>query len=130
MIEEELVSMGTSLKETVDWINVMFYDVPPSAVGAHGGLTLEHYKVILSFFERFVPKEKVVMGIEPGNQAAGGQWAGMGVSEQVIDYIQRENYGGIMFWAINQGAAAGGELTGENVDILAKYAHSKFGNWS
>jgi len=41
------------------------------------------------------------MGFEPGGQAAGGKWAGMAVSQQAIDYIQQQNYGGAQFWAIN-----------------------------
>jgi len=41
------------------------------------------------------------MGFEPGGQAAGGKWAGMAVTQQAIDYIQQQNYGGVQFWAIN-----------------------------
>ena len=41
------------------------------------------------------------MGFEPGYQAAGGIWEGMEVDKQVIDYIEENNFGGIMFWSAN-----------------------------
>jgi len=44
----------------------MFYDMKPSEVGAPDGLTLESYKTILSFFERFLDKKQIAMGFEPG----------------------------------------------------------------
>lgn len=58
LIEEELVRQGTSLRRVVSWANIMFYDMRPDQVAGHGpnGLTLENYKVILSFFERFMDK--------------------------------------------------------------------------
>lgn len=66
--------------------------------------------------------------MEPGGQAAGGRWPGLGVSQQVVDYVQQQNYGGVQFWAINQPKwGESNEVTGENVDILAKYARAAFG---
>ena len=56
MIEEELVKQGTSLRRVVKWANIMLYDMKPDEVNAPLGLTLENYKVILSFFERFMDK--------------------------------------------------------------------------
>jgi hypothetical protein len=56
MIEEELVKQGTSLRQVVKWANIMLYDMKPDEVNAPLGLTLENYKVILSFFERFMDK--------------------------------------------------------------------------
>ena len=41
------------------------------------------------------------MGFEPGYQAAGGIWEGMEVDKQVIDFIEDNNFGGIMFWSAN-----------------------------
>ena len=41
------------------------------------------------------------MGFEPGYQAAGGIWEGIDVDKQVIDYIEDNNFGGIMFWSAN-----------------------------
>jgi len=69
------------LRNTVDWVNIMFYDMPPVDVGASSGvLSLENYKTILGFFDRFLDKKQIVMGFEPGGQAAGGKWSGMSVS--------------------------------------------------
>ena len=63
------------------------------------------------------------MGFEPGGQNAGGNWEGMDVDKQVIDYIKLNYYGGIMFWAVNQPASAGStEITGDNAQELAGYA--------
>lgn len=79
-LEEELVMQGTSLKHILSWANIMFYDMKPSEVNAPNGLTLHDYQVILGFFNRFMARDLIVMGMEPGGQAAGGQWAGMEVS--------------------------------------------------
>jgi hypothetical protein len=41
------------------------------------------------------------MGFEPGYQAAGGVWEGFKVDEQVVDYVADSEFGGVMFWALN-----------------------------
>ena len=66
------------------------------------------------------------MGFEPGFQAAGGIWEGMDVDKQVIDYIEDNNYGGIMFWSNNNHNEHDGEYTGNNVLELADYADNVF----
>jgi len=58
----------------------MFYDMKPAEVNAPGGLTLKSYKTILDFFEIFMPKELIIMGMEPGGQAGKNIWPGMQVS--------------------------------------------------
>jgi len=76
--------------------------------------------------EQYLDKSQIVMGFEPGYQAAAGVWEGMKVDEEVIDYIYDNGYGGVMFWAINQPAIAPSlEVTGENCQALAKYAKTK-----
>jgi len=59
----------------------MFYDLDPASVGAPDGLTLTTYMTILEFFERYMHKDLIVMGMEPGGQAGGYKWPGMTVSK-------------------------------------------------
>ena len=72
--------------------------------------------------KKYLSRDKIVMGFEPGGQAAGGVWEGMEVDKQVIDYVKANGYGGVMFWAINQPALNSTEVTGENAQKLAGYA--------
>lgn len=67
------------------------------------------------------------MGFYPGSQAAGGQWEGMAVDKEVVDYIQDSDYGGIMFWAINE-VGTSAIKTGLSVNEIAMYAKTKFKN--
>ena len=122
-IDTTLTNSGSSFVAGVDWANIMMYDVPPSSLGAPGNkFVLNNYIQVLNYFESYVPKNKIVMGFEPGGQNAGGNWEGMDVDREVIDYINSNNYGGIMFWAINQPASAGSsEITGDNAQELAGY---------
>jgi len=32
-------------------------------------------------------KDQIVMGFEPGGQAAGGKWAGFVIDEEAIEYV-------------------------------------------
>lgn len=52
------------------------------------------------------------MGFEPGGQAAGGKWEGFVIDEEVIDYVQANGYGGVMFWAINETGFGTSDKTG------------------
>ena len=123
-INDSLTNSGSSFADTVDWANIMMYDVPASNLGAPDNkFILDNYIQVLNYFETYVPKDKIVMGFEPGGQAAGGEWEGMDVDKQVIDYIKLNYYGGIMFWAVNQPASAGTtNVTGDNAQVLAGYA--------
>lgn len=126
-VDKTLKEQGSSLNELVDWVNIMFYDVPPAWVGQPDGLKLDIFQKVLGDFEKHVDKQKLVMGFEPGGQAAGGDWEGVTVDEQVIDYVAESGYGGTQFWAINQAALNSSySVTGENVHTLAKYAQSKY----
>ena len=42
------------MKNVVNWVNIMFYDMAPADVGAPLGLTVDNYKEINSFFEKHV----------------------------------------------------------------------------
>ncbi|WP_051261549.1 glycoside hydrolase family 18 protein [Desulfovibrio inopinatus] len=122
-VVQALVDAGSSLDNTVDWVNVMMYDAPPEDLGAQGAFSLANYAMVLGFFRQYVSQSKIVMGFEPGGQMAGGVWEGMDVDKQVIDYIKTNNYGGVMFWAINQPAMPPStEVTGDNAQALAAYA--------
>ena len=127
-IGQVLTDMGSSFDKTVDWVNIMMYDVPPKNLGAPAeGFTIDNYKQVLSYFGKFIPKNKIVMGFEPGPQAAGGVWEGTNVDKSVVNYIQDKGYGGIMFWAANETAKdKAGIKNGINSQNLAEYASGKF----
>jgi len=127
-IDDQLKQDGSSFAKAVNWANIMMYDVPPSDLGAPDNkLTLDNYKQVLSYFDKYMPKYLIVMGFEPGAQAAGGNWEGMEVDKSVINFVQENGYGGIMFWAINQPVLPPStENTGKNSQILAEYAATQF----
>ncbi|MDQ7831792.1 MAG: glycosyl hydrolase family 18 protein [Desulfovibrionaceae bacterium] len=123
-VADAATAAGSPLADCLNWINIMMYDVPPTALGAPPtGFTLSTYQMVLDAFARHVPKNLVVMGFEPGGQAAGGVWEGMAVDRQAIDFVLAQKYRGIMFWAINQPALPPSvEVTGLNARELARYA--------
>lgn len=87
------------MTDIVDWVNIMMYDTSPTDIGGKPtGLALEQYKVVLDYFAQSQHKEKIIMGFEPGHQAAGGVWEGFNVDEKVVDYISDSDFGGVMFW--------------------------------
>ena len=56
------------------------------------------------------------MGFEPGPQANGGEWEGMDIDKQVVDFMRKEpEFGGAYFWTMNNPA------TGNNSQALAQY---------
>ena len=122
-IATEVQNLGSSLNQVVDWVNIMMYDVGPAAYGAPGGFTLDTYKKVFDAFAKCVGDDKIVMGFEPGGQAGDGIWEGEEVDNQVMAYVRDKNYGGILFWAINQPVwPPSTEVTGENAQELAEYA--------
>ncbi|MCP3964763.1 MAG: hypothetical protein GY750_04725 [Lentisphaerae bacterium] len=126
-IDNTIKDLGSSLDQVVDWVNIMMYDVPPTLLDApDNAFTLDTYKKILGYFEQYVSKNKIVMGFEPGFQAANGNWEGMIVDKEVIDYIKANGYGGIMFWAVNDTNKASNSDTynGQNAQDLAAYANN------
>lgn len=88
-IDKELQVLDQkSLSDVVDWINIMLYDELPTDVGGKStGIDLEQYQVVFDHFASYEHKDKIVMGFEPGNQAAGGIWEGAAVDEQVVNYV-------------------------------------------
>merc|ERR1719367_2684742 len=126
-VEETLNEHNSSLNDIVDWVHIMQYDVPPSDLNCPDRMTLDTYVGVFDAFEKYVDKDKIIMGFEPGHQAAGGLWEGNDVDKQVIDYIQQNNLGGVMFWAVNEHASLPDSgITGKNVQDLAAYAKGKF----
>jgi len=47
---------------------------------------------------------QIIMGFEPGEQAAGGKWEGKVVDMQTARLVKRQGYGGCMVWAANPSA--------------------------
>lgn len=89
--------------DDVDWVNLMMYDAAPAtAFKDVQYFGLEQYKNVLAAAEKVLPKSKIVMGFEPGHQAVKGIWEGFDIDFKLIDHMKAENYGGVMFWAINE----------------------------
>ncbi|WP_325099827.1 glycosyl hydrolase family 18 protein [Allofrancisella guangzhouensis] len=126
-IDGWLKDHGSSLNEVVNWVNIMAYDVGPEYMPNGQTWNMEVYKDVLNSFSKHVDPNLVILGFEPGGQAAGGIWEGMDVSKQAIDYVANNNYGGSMFWAINQPPYNSTEITGLNADKLAAYSKEQFG---
>ncbi|AIT10187.1 hypothetical protein LO80_09515 [Candidatus Francisella endociliophora] len=126
-IDDWLRAHGSSLNKVVNWVNIMAYDVGPSYMPNGQTWNMNVYKDVLNTFSSRVDPNLVILGFEPGYQAAGGVWEGMEVSKQAINYLAGENYGGSMFWAINlENPASDGSKLGLNSDILADYSRDKF----
>lgn len=126
-VEKTLKGMNSSLNDIVDWVHIMQYDVEPQQLNCTDKCDLQTYITTFNAFEKYVDKKKIVMGFEPGPQAAGGVWEGETVDKQVIDYVEQQNLGGVMFWAMNEaGTSSSTGITGKNSQNLAKYAASKF----
>ena len=128
-INNWLKAHGSSLNAVVDWVNIMAYDVPLTKcqMVKHGQTwSMPVYKDVFDTFAQHIDKSKIVMGFEPGGQAAGGVWEGMAVDKSVIDHIATL-YGGSMFWAINQPKLPPStEVTGDNAYELANYSKQQF----
>lgn len=115
-IDTVLQSHGGSLASVVDYVNIMFYDQDPTDLDAPNGLKLKNYQTVLEAFEKIFPKNKLIMGFEPGPQFNNGKWEGAEVDHAVIDHLKQNGYGGVFFWAINQ------PEVGDNALELAEYA--------
>eukprot|EP01125_Pyxidicula_operculata_P010190 TRINITY_DN3358_c0_g1_i1.p1 TRINITY_DN3358_c0_g1~~TRINITY_DN3358_c0_g1_i1.p1 ORF type:complete len:446 (+),score=102.36 TRINITY_DN3358_c0_g1_i1:106-1443(+) len=91
-----------SVHNAVDVVNVMAYDA-----GSSAGPLIFNFPQILENFKNYGPvaKDKINMGFEPGDQAAGGHWEGLEVDVATTKYIQQQQYGGAMIWAINANTA-------------------------
>ncbi|WP_407878140.1 glycosyl hydrolase family 18 protein, partial [Francisella sciaenopsi] len=131
-IEKWLEENGSSLDKVVNWVNIMAYDVGPNDMPNGQTWTTSVYEDVLSSFAKYVNPSLVVLGFEPGGQAAGGEWEGLTLDKEMIDYVSDNNYGGSMFWAINQVAMGTAStyyqntVTGTNVHDLANYSQEAF----
>ena len=126
-IDDWLKTHGSSLNKVINNVNIMAYDVGPSYMPNGKTWNMSVYKDVLSTFSSRVDPKLVVLGFEPGYQAAGGVWEGMPTSKEAINYLADNNYGGSMFWAINlPNPAVDGSLLGLNSDILADFSRDKF----
>ena len=82
----------------------------------------EHYDYVIDSLTKYIPPSKAVIGFEPGPQAYTGVSGGIEHEKSIISYLNGK-VGGIMFWAVNEGARApNGKTTGENSGTLAAYA--------
>jgi hypothetical protein len=92
--------------DDISWVNLMMYDAAPgTAFKDVQYFGMDQYRAVLEAGEKVLPKSKIIMGFEPGNQAVGGVWEGFDIDFQVIDHMKTNGHGGIMFWAINEAAS-------------------------
>ena len=77
----------------VDTVNIMAYDA--------ANITFDHAKILENFVAHGVPAEKINMGFEPGEQAAGGEWQGKAVDNDAARLVRDGGYGGCMIWGAN-----------------------------
>ncbi|MBK2255742.1 hypothetical protein IBE48_09810, partial [Francisella philomiragia] len=131
-IDKWLKDNGSSLDQVVNWVNIMAYDVGPNDMPNGKTWTKDVYTDMLKSFSEYVNPSLVVLGFEPGGQAASGEWEGLTLDKEMIDYVSDNNYGGSMFWAVNQVAMNTAStyyqnvVTGENVNELATYSKEVF----
>jgi len=83
--------MGSS----VDTLNIMSYDMDP-------GMKLNFEKILYNYhtFGK-VPKMKLNIGFEPGEQGGGGNWEGPERDLKAVDYVNENGFGGAMIWGVN-----------------------------
>ena len=82
----------------------------------------EHYDAVIESSLQYIPASKMVIGFEPGLQAYTGVSGGVEHEKAMIAHLNGK-VGGIMFWAVHEGARApNGKTTGENSVALANYA--------
>jgi len=98
--DNEGTHFWNEVKEYVDKVNIMAYDAGTPA----GALVLNFTQILENFVAGGVRKEQLNMGFEPGTQAAGGVWEGQVVDQGVTKIVKDGGYGGVMIWAVNNGA--------------------------
>jgi hypothetical protein len=125
-VDDWLISHGSSLNMVVNWVNIMAYNVGPAKMPNSQTWNITLYKDILKTFSSRIDKNLIVLGFEPGGQYEGGSWEGMAIEKNAINYVAHNNFGGSMFWAINQPPLDSTENTGRNSNVLAQYSKSLF----
>ena len=91
--DNEGAKLWPHIADAVDTVNIMAYDA--------ANLTFDHEKILLNFVAQSVPAEKINMGFEPGEQAAGGKWQGKAVDKAAAKLVKQGGYGGCMIWGAN-----------------------------
>lgn len=71
-IQKWLRDHDSSLEKTVNWVNIMAYDVSPQEMPKAQTWNMPLYKDMLSSFAKYVDPSLVLLGFEPGGQ--GRQW--------------------------------------------------------
>lgn len=97
-IDNALKAKGSSIKKVVSFTNIMFYGVTPAEVGVQDAITIKQYREVFNSFETYFDPNQIVMGFMPNSKSATEDLA---LDNKVIEDIQINGYGGIMFWAIN-----------------------------
>eukprot|EP01059_Diplonema_ambulator_P034282 TRINITY_DN75_c0_g1_i11.p1 TRINITY_DN75_c0_g1~~TRINITY_DN75_c0_g1_i11.p1 ORF type:complete len:451 (+),score=184.16 TRINITY_DN75_c0_g1_i11:231-1583(+) len=81
-----------------DTANIMAYDA-----GTPSGPLKLNFTTVMNNFVTYgqVPKEKINIGFEPGEQAGGGVWEGMDVDKQAATYAKTNGFLGAFVWSVN-----------------------------
>eukprot|EP01064_Diplonema_japonicum_P023778 TRINITY_DN341_c0_g1_i6.p2 TRINITY_DN341_c0_g1~~TRINITY_DN341_c0_g1_i6.p2 ORF type:complete len:452 (+),score=175.86 TRINITY_DN341_c0_g1_i6:59-1414(+) len=81
-----------------DTANIMAYDA-----GTPAGALQLNFTTIMNNFVTYgkVPKEKINIGFEPGEQAAGGVWEGMAADKEIATYAKQNGFLGAFVWSVN-----------------------------
>jgi hypothetical protein len=117
--DNEGLSIWPKLGDKIDTVNIMAYDA--------GILKFNFTQILLNFAQLGnVPASKINMGLEPGEQYAGGHWEGEATDKTTGQWVKDNKFGGIMIWAVNPSpkqAPAGSvqcpKIAGEMQDILS-----------
>lgn len=78
----------------IDSVNIMAYDA--------SGIKINFTTVMDNFVNiGNVPRSKVMIGFEPGEQAAGGIWEGLDADKAIAQWANDHGMGGAFIWAVN-----------------------------
>ena len=106
------------IKDSHPHVEIMSYDAGPN-------VTFEPQACLKTFTAGGVPKNSVLYGFEPVVQAGGStHWLGETAAKSAIDYTKKNNFGGVLFWAVNQANQGTMPCT------LASYASGAVGDCS
>ena len=91
--DNEGAQLWPHVADVIDTVNIMAYDA--------ANMTFDHAKVLENFVTQQVPAEKINLGFEPGEQAAGGKWQGKAVDKAAAKLVKEGGFGGCMIWGAN-----------------------------
>ena len=78
----------------LDTVNIMAYDAGP--------MHMNFSQVLTNFVEYGkVPKEKLLIGYEPGEQFAGGIWEGLAADKKWTQWAKDNGFAGAFIWSAN-----------------------------